>query len=126
MKDRHNFIEFYITGIGGHALLRHKIVRHKILRHFCSSTTCDRKYQFYLSGVFTVRHTLALNSVPHSFVCRTYHSIILRHQTDPTFLYRNINYQRKDLKLKKQKSRTSDEKGKQPIKSSHFQVVSLV
>lgn len=34
-----------------------------------------------------------------------------RHQTDPTFLYRNINYQRKDLKLKKPKSRTSEVKG---------------
>ena len=56
MKDRHNFIEFYITGIGGHALVRHALVRHKIERHFCSSTTCDRKCQFYLSGVYGATH----------------------------------------------------------------------
>ena len=65
MKDRHNFIEFYITG--------------KVKR-------VPNRYKIVLTKPF-------------------------RHQTDPTFLYRNINYQRKDLKLKKQKSRTTEAKG---------------
>ena len=100
MKDRHNFIEFYITGtrenVWDHPLDPLKNATHEngfqLWAWFIGSATQGTKKSVAL-----------LRDIVWYW--------IFRHQTDPTFLYRNINYQRKDLKLKKQKSRSSEEKG---------------